>query len=250
MSGIRVEERDGVRVLHMEFGSANALGPEVVEALAEEFGDGDGPTVLTGEGRVFSAGLDLVKLDSLDHDGMADFLERFNVLMTRALTARYPLVAAVNGHAVAGGCVLAMACDERIGVDGDFKVGMNELAVGLTLPAVVVEILRGKLDHRTAHEVILRGCLYSPARARDRGLLDRLAEDSGAALDAACESARELGRAPREFAAMKGTLVAPITERLRDSRRPLDVRFLETWFTDSARQQRRRTVEKLTARRG
>jgi len=244
---IRSETADGVRILRMEFGAANALGPRVVEALVAELKREQVPTVLTGEGSIFSAGLNLVEVDSLSREEMEGFVERFTVLMTLALTTRFPLVAAVNGHAVAGGCVLSMACDYRIGVDGPFKIGMNEMAIGLTLPGVVTEILRGKLSADHARTVILGGALLSPADAVGAGLLDELAPDADAAIHRAVDVARDLGRSPAEFAAMKGSLVAPITERLQHTREPLDVRFVESWFGEQTVALRRELVAKLTA---
>lgn len=244
---IRCETTDGVRILRMEFGAANALGPPVVEELVAELKREQVPTVLTGEGSIFSAGLNLVQLAPMDRDEMASFIERFSVLMTLTLTTRFPLVAAVNGHAIAGGCVLAMACDHRIGVDGSFKIGMNEMAIGLTLPGVVTEILRGKLSADQARTVILGGALFSPVDAIGAGLLDEIAPDSDAAIQRAVEVARDLGKSPVEFAAMKGSLVAPITERLQHTRAPLDVRFVESWFGEQTTALRRDLVAKLTS---
>lgn len=247
---IRSESRDGVRVLHMEFGSANALRPGVARALVDALDQEHGPTVLTGEGRVFSAGLDLVALDPIGRDEMEEFLEEFNILMARTLTAPYPLVAAVNGHAVAGGCVLAIACDHRVGVAGDYKIGMNEMAIGLTLPAIVIEILRGKLAAEHAHEVILGGNLYGPEEAIDVGLLDHAVESPDAAIQRACREASELGKFPREFGAMKGSLVSPIVERFKETREALDHRFLDSWFGDTAVQTRREAIARLRGESG
>jgi len=244
---IRSETADGVRILRMEFGAANALYPRVVEALVAELEREQIPTVLTGEGSIFSAGLNLVELAPMGHAEMERFVERFSVLMTLALTTRFPLVAAVNGHAVAGGCVLSMACDHRIGVDGPFKIGMNEMAIGLTLPGVVTEILRGKLSAECARTVILGGALFSPADAMGAGLLDAIVPDSDAAIEKAVDVARDLGKSPAQFAAMKGSLVAPITERLQHTRAPLDIRFVESWFSEQTTALRRDLVATLTS---
>ncbi len=245
---IRSTSADGVRILHMEFGAANALGPRVIEELVAELQREQVPTVITGEGAVFSAGLNLVEVDPLTREEMEAFIERFSVLMTLALTARFPLIAAVNGHAVAGGCVLSMACDYRVGVDGPFKIGMNEMAIGLTLPAVVTEILRGKLSADHARRVILGGALLSPAEAVDVGLLDEVATDSDAAIQRAADVAKDFGKSQAEFAAMKGSLVAPITERLQHTRKALDLRFLESWFSEQTIAVRRDLIARLSDR--
>ncbi len=242
---IRTEHRDGVRVLHMEFGSANALSPRVGEAIIAALEGNGPPSVLTGEGQIFSAGLNLIELAPFDRDQMTAFLERFSVLMARVLTTRFPLVAAVNGHAVAGGCVLAMACDQRVGTAGPYKIGMNEMAIGLTLPAIVIEILRGKLTAEHTRTVILGGALYTPTEALRVGLLDELADDAEKGLDRACEIARCLGRSQAAFSAMKGSLVAPITERLQQTREALDYRFIESWFGETATRMRAEAVARL-----
>jgi enoyl-CoA hydratase len=243
---IRVETDDGIRIMHMEFGAANALGPTSVAALVDEFKRERVPTVITGEGNIFSAGLNLVETATLDREEMAAFVEDFSILMTLALTTRYPLVAAVNGHAVAGGCVLAMACDHRVGTEGPFKIGMNEMAIGLTLPAVVTEILRGKLTPDKARTVILGGALYAPDDAVGEGLLDETTADHATTVARAVAIARQLGKAPAGFAAMKGSLVAPITERLQHTRAALDIRFIESWFGDTATALRNDVVARLT----
>lgn len=242
---IHTEHRDDVRVLRMEFGSANALSPETCAAVSAALDADPAPTVLTGEGSVFSAGLNLIALEPLEREAMERFIEAFSVMMVRALAAPYPLVAAVNGHAVAGGCVLAMACDHRIGVAGDYKIGMNEIAIGLTLPAIVTEILRGKLTADHAHDVILGGALYAPEAALDVGLIDHLVSSPEEAVERACHEATELYRSPREFAAMKGSLVSPIVERFRGTREALDRRFVDSWFGEHASAARRETIARL-----
>lgn len=243
------EERDGVQVLRMTFGRANALGPEVIERLGAELSSMTRPTVLTGSGSAFSAGLDLPALHLLDRPAMETFLERFSALLMQVLTYRTPLVAAVNGHCIAGGCLLAMACDHRVGATGDFKIGVNELALGLTLPAVGLEILRGNLPPRAAHRVVLSGDLFDPDAASDFGLLDEVAVDVDACLERSCSIARRLGRSTTEFASMKGVLVAPIAARARENRVALDRRFLDTWFSDEGVRLRVATVERLHSRK-
>lgn len=246
--GLRIERVDGVRLLRMEFGSANALGQASIAALIGALRDEPVPTVITGEGKIFSAGLNLTELDPLDRAAMAAFVEEFSAVMLEALAAPFPLVAAVNGHAVAGGCVLAMACDRRIGVDGPFKVGMNEMAIGLTLPSVVTEIIRGRLSPEHSHTVILGGALYAPDDALEVGLLDEVAPDAGEAISRAADSARRLGRSLPEFAAMKRSLVQPIVSAWERSREELDSAFLDSWFAEPARTVRAETIARLQRR--
>lgn len=249
-SGLRIEEREGVSVARMEFGRANALGPEVVETLIGGLARISGPMVITGEGRIFSAGLDLVALDELGGEEVEDFVDRFSALMIQVLTARRPVVAAVNGHAVAGGCILALACDHRVGTVGDFKIGLNELALGLTLPASALEIARAALGPQAQRRVILAADLVDPAAAVELGVLDELAADPAANLERACEVAREMGSAPQAFASVKGALVAPVAEAVKDRRKALDRRFVDIWFGEEATRRRREAVERLKQKKG
>ena len=247
--GMVIEQRDGVRVVRMEFGRANAMNQELLDGLAVALADGDPqPTVLTGEGKVFSAGLDLVTLDGVDHDGLEIFLTRFSATMIQVLTTPYPLVAAVNGHAVVGGCVLALACDYRVGTAGEFKIGMNELAHGLSLPAVASEIPRGALTPQTYRTVVMSGVLMAPDVARQVGLFDMLSEDAETCVEQACALAREQGKSLNAFGAVKAAVVAPVVAAIKEIRQSSDRRFVDIWFSDEATASRAATVLELSGR--
>ena len=248
-SGLVIEQRDGVRVVRMEFGRANAMNQELLDGLAAGLADGDPqPTVLTGEGRVFSAGLDLVTLDSIDRDGLEKFLTRFAATMIQVLTTPYPLVAAVNGHAVAGGCVLALACDYRVGTEGEFKIGMNELSHGLPLPAVASEIPRGALTPQTYRTVVMSGVLMAPETAQKVGIFDMVSEDAESCIEQACTLARAQGTSLEAFAAVKAAVVAPVVNAIKELREPLDRRFVDIWFSDATTASRRETIESLKSK--
>jgi len=138
-----------------------------------------------------------------------------------------------------------MACDHRVGTAGDFKVGVNELALGLTLPAAALEILRGSLVPRTTRRVVLGAELFDPTHALEHGLLDDVASDVDACIDRSCSVARRLGRARAEFASLKGVLVAPIVVRFKDQRAVLDRRFLDTWFSEDGVRLRAAATDRL-----
>lgn len=246
-SGLEIEERDGVRVVRMEFGRANALNGDVLDALAAGLSVKEPiPTVLTGEGKIFSAGLDLVSLDELDRDEFEAFLDKFSSTLVQILTAPYPMVAAINGHAVAGGCVLALACDYRVGTEGDFKIGMNELSHGLPLPAAASEIPRAALSPQTYRTVVMSGVLMEPETAQQIGILDMMMPDVEACTEQAMALAREQGKSPDAFAAVKSGVVAPVVAAIKELREPLDRRFTDIWFSEAATAARAATVAQLT----
>ncbi len=138
-------ERDGeVALIRLENGKANAIGPSFLDRLESLLGQlGEArAAVITGQGSTFSAGLDLPALVDLDRVRMRAFVLRFETAMMRVFELPIPLVAAVNGHAVAGGCVLALQADVRIGADREARIGLNETQLGIGLPSLVVETLR------------------------------------------------------------------------------------------------------------
>src|SRR3989441_3210689 len=131
-------ERDGeVALIRLENGKANAIGPSFVDRVEPLLGPlGDArAAVITGQGSTFSAGLDLPALVDLDRVRMRAFVLRFETVMMRVFELPIPLVAAVNGHAVAGGCVLALQADVRIGADREARIGLNETQLGIGLPS-------------------------------------------------------------------------------------------------------------------
>src|SRR5262245_52934880 len=137
---------NGVALLRLAGGRANAMSEELLDTLdrlVDGFETSDAvAAVLTGYERFFSAGLALPSLIDLDRPAMKRFITHFDLTMTRFFACRKPIVAAVNGHAIAGGCVLALQADVRIMADVDAKIGLNEAQLGIGLPAIVVEIGR------------------------------------------------------------------------------------------------------------
>jgi enoyl-CoA hydratase len=205
MTGIDVEPGgDGVTVVRMRHGKVNALDLELLLALRETF-DGlrDSAVVLTGDGRVFSAGVDLRRL----LDGGADYARKFLPALQGACRAVFthprPVVAAVNGHAIAGGCVLVCACDRRY--MGSGTIGVSELLVGVPFPTVPMEVLRWATG-TAAPGLALTGRAVPAAEAVGLGLVDEQVADDRL-LGAAVAEARRLARLPRaSFALTKEQL--------------------------------------------
>lgn len=154
----------------------NALGTPVMEVLLSRLGAAGGrPVLLRGAGDAFSAGLNLKEVAGLDPRGMEAFLRLLERLVSTLYTYPGPTVALVNGHAIAGGCVLAMACDHRIAKADPFvRIGLNEVALGLRFPPAVLRLMRERLAASHASEVLLGAGLHAPDEARRLGLVDEL----------------------------------------------------------------------------
>lgn len=173
---LEAKERDGVVVLTMTHGKANALDIEFCDAIAARFEamKDARAVVLTGQGRIFSAGVDLVRLLA----GGPDYIREFLPVLDRCFRAIFeypkPIVAALNGHAVAGGCVLACAADRRIIAQDGGRVGVTELQVGVPFPALALEIMRFATAPHWFEDVILGASTHEPEAARERGLVHEI----------------------------------------------------------------------------
>ena len=164
----------GVALLRLELGRGNAIDPAFVpalhSALDEASAAGARAVVLTGKGRVFCGGLDLVALHALDRPAMDRFITDFDGVFRRLFAFERPTVAAVNGHALAGGCILAMACDRRVMAAGPFQIGVNEVQIGLPFPAAAHEIVRRATPPEARSLVMLQGARLSPEQAHAMGI--------------------------------------------------------------------------------
>ena len=248
---MRIERNGEVALIRLENGKANAIGPSFLdrlEALLGQLGDARA-AVITGQGSAFSAGLDLPALIDLDRVGMRAFVLRFDAVMMRVFELPIPLVAAVNGHAIAGGCVLALQADVRIGAASDFRIGLNEVQLGIGLPAVVLEALRAQVPAASLLPIALEGRLFSPEEAVSVGLLhevvpaDRLEQRAVA-------RAMELGALPgAAYASVKHGLRAPVAQRVRELAGLDAARWAETWSGEEARERRRRAIERLSRKK-
>lgn len=207
---IGVEERDGIVVLRLEHGKASALDLELTEALGREIdaaaGSAARAVVLGGRGSIFSAGVDLFRIVGGGEEYVREFLPALVDTLTRLFALEKPVVAAVNGHAIAGGCILAAACDYRIMAAGSGRIGVPELLVGVPFPAIALEIMRFAVGSGRLQALVYRGASVEPPEALERGLVDEVVD--ARALEArALEVAAQLAAIPAgAFAATKRQL--------------------------------------------
>jgi enoyl-CoA hydratase/carnithine racemase len=175
-----VSASDGITVLRMDRPPANGLNRELVAALLEAVvaapRDGHRGIVLTGRDGMFSAGLDVPEMLMLGRPEIEQFWRLFFSLNRALASSPVPVLAAVSGHAPAGGAVLALHCDWRVGVRGKFRMGLNEVQVGLPVPRTILIALTRLVGPRSAAQLATRGDLLSMEAAAAAGLLDELVE--------------------------------------------------------------------------
>ena len=247
---MRIERRGPVALLRLENGKANAIGPgflDKLDGLLAGIGDARA-AVITGQGSAFSAGLELPPLIEMDRDAMRGFIRRFEAVMLRVFELPIPVVAAVNGHAVAGGCVLAFQADVRIAADRDARIGLNETQLGIALPAVVVETMRWQMPPTSLAAVALEGGLFSPREALRLGLLHEVVPEPEL-VDRAVQRAQMLAALPPAGVRMvKQSLRREPAAAARANGPAEAERWLDTWFSADAQRVLREAVARFKAR--
>lgn len=214
---VRYSLIDKVAIVQMDDGKANALSMAMIEAVGAALTRAEGEAsavVLTGRPEKFCAGFDLRVMMSSPEAAIA-LLRAGGELLLRLFGLPLPLVIAATGHALAGGALVVLTGDTRFGVDGPYKVGLNEVAIGLPVPLLAMELARARLDPRELTRATLAAQIYTPAEAVPAGYLDR-AVAADALADAALHEARRLGALPRAaYAGSKQRLRGPIIEVIR-----------------------------------
>jgi Delta3-Delta2-enoyl-CoA isomerase len=171
-------DHGAVRELRLNRPPANALSPDLVTALMRAVDDapkhGVRAIVLSGSPGRFCSGLDVPLLLTLDQAGMTAFWRNFYSLMSVMSACPIPIAAAITGHAPAGGTVLTLFADYRIVAVGEWKLGLNEVQVGLTVPPVILSVLRRLIGAHQAERLAVSGALISPAESMRIGLVDEI----------------------------------------------------------------------------
>jgi len=208
-----LEDRADVTIVRLRHGKVNALDLELLLAItaAMRAVDQARAVVITGSGPAFSAGVDLQRIV----DGGPPYVREFLPALSESFMAIFdhpgPVVAAVNGHAIAGGCVIAAACDVRLMSRG--TIGLAELSVGVPFPPVALEIMRHAAGPAVSR-LVLTAELLDPARAQSIGLVQHVCE-ADVLLDSATGQARQLARIPADvFAFSKRQLQQPARDRI------------------------------------
>jgi enoyl-CoA hydratase len=229
-----VDEVAVVRIVH---GKVNALDLELVQAIARSFVElEDEPVravVLTGSGRAFSAGVDLSRII----DGGPDYVAAFLPALVEAFLAVFrlgkPVVAAVNGHAIAGGAILVCACDHRIMSGG--RIGVTELRVGVPFPVAAMEILHHALGVTKARAAIIDGETYDPTHAAQLGLIDAVASDADLLERAVAHAVTLAGTIPADtYRHTKRQLHRATDERIQRWTAAGDAEAIRLWTTAAA----------------
>jgi len=251
MRTISVDYQDTVAIVKLDRGVTNVLDMELVNELGKlleriEHDSSVSALVLgSSNDKFLSIGFDIPRLFELPRQDFSTFFSEFNRVCLSLYTLPKPTIAAITGHAVAGGCILALCCDYRFIAEGKKLMGLNEIKLGVPVPYLIDCVLRYTVGTRYAREIMDTGEFYGPADSLRMGLVDEVLP-VGEVMAKAVERARLLGAWPREaFALIKRNRVEEIEQRVLARREEKERLFVDCWYSDAARQRLKEAIEKF-----
>jgi enoyl-CoA hydratase/carnithine racemase len=251
METIRYERQGRLGIVRLSKARGNAIDAVLIEDLlkvaAEVTADDGVAGVLLGSAhpKLFSPGLDLVTLIDYDRAGMRHFMGRFAEMLWSLYGLRRPMVAAVNGAAVAGGCILALTADHRVLKRGA-AIGLNEVKVGVPLPWSVVLLLRASVPPQAVNRVALLGRNFADEEALAAGLADEVVADDAFEETCLARLNEFVEKDAHALAVTKSYLRAGVLAEMR-AREAFEMdAWLDGWFSDTTRARMKETVAALT----
>jgi Delta3-Delta2-enoyl-CoA isomerase len=246
-------DHGAVRELRLNRPPANALTPELIVALTRAVNsapnDGVRALVLSGAPGRFCAGLDVPLLLTFDRPAMAFLWRELYALMRALACSPIPIAAALTGHAPAGGTVLPLFCDWRAIAEGDFKMGLNEVQVGIPLPPVILAALRRLVGARQAEHLAVGGLIISAAQAASIGLVDAMVPADQVVDHAVRWCSTLLAVPPTAMASTRRQARADLTGLFDQSlEREID-EVVTSWWTAEAQTVLRSVADRLTKKK-
>jgi enoyl-CoA hydratase/carnithine racemase len=233
MSQVVLEDHDTVALLRLTHGVVNAIGITLVDELSKSFQEIAGKyhgLVLAGNSKFFSIGLDVPTLLTCSRNALADFWNRFENLVLALYTLPIPTACAIRGHATGGGAILALACDYRFMANGNRRMALNEVKIGVPVPYLADLMLRQITTDRVAVEMEYCSSFFGPEEAKAVGLADAIWNED-IVENQALNKIRELAEVSQAaFAITKSHRTREIPSRFNSVRQDLNQGFLDCWF--------------------
>ncbi len=250
-SYMTVSHKDGAAIITLNRKVTNALNLELVRELSfnlrmlELDTDTHGVVLTSANDKFFSIGFDIPSLYKLPLEEFRKFYQTFNRTCIQLFSFPKPTIAAITGHAVAGGCILALCCDYRYIADGNRKMGLNEIKLGVPIPYPADCILRETVGFRTYREVVDSGDFHLPDVLITMGLVDRVVPVDQLHAQA-CEKILSFGgHTHTAFAMIKQNRVAPVLSDIHSLLRIREEYFLTCWYSVSTRQNLQQAMAKF-----
>jgi enoyl-CoA hydratase len=246
------DDSGSIAVIRLSHGKVSALDVDFCHVLVRELdqiaSSAAHALVITGTGATFSAGVDLFRVLEGGAEYLQQFLPAMESLFQTLLTFPKPAVAAINGHAIAGGCIIAAACDFRVMVEGSARIGVPELVVGVPFPTLPFEIVRARVSPPLFRDLVFTGRTVRPPEALALGLIDEIAPLDVLMTRAHHAAERLAAIPPVTFALTKRTFTDPLLARVRAAA-TLNADVLEAWESPAVQARMRAYVEQTVGRK-
>ena len=246
---IDILDHGEVRELRLNRPPVNALNPALIKTLTEaieEGGQASGALVLSGRAGMFSAGLDVPALLALDRKESEQFVRSFFKLMETVARSPVPIACALTGHSPAGGTVIVIFADYRVMCKGRYRMGLNEVQVGLTVPESIQKAMIRLTGKHRGERLMVAGQLLLPEEAHEAGLVDTLVDEPEGAVEDAIKWCKNLLGLPRHAMLATRKIARSDMAGFFDHFGDQDVaRFVESWFDPQTQVALRKLVEKL-----
>ncbi len=237
MSYVEVENSAGIATVTLNRGKVNALNSQVIDELrnclkALEADQAIKAVILTGNGKFFSFGFDIPEFLSFTKEAFTEYLTNFTGLYTYLFLYPKPVVAALNGHTIAGGCMLALACDNRVMVAGKGKIALNEIAFGSSVFAGSTEMLRFWAGSAIAAKILYSGSMYSAEKAMDLGIVHEVSTKEHLMARAKSIASDLASKQAPVFASIKSLLRKPIADDMIKREQASILEFVDIWYSE------------------
>jgi enoyl-CoA hydratase/carnithine racemase len=250
-SPVLYEIRNNVGVAKLNHGPTNAINLDLVGHLTDILGEvrADqqirGLVLTSSNDKFFSIGFNIPELIELPLDDLKNFYSSFNQFCIDLFTLPKPTIAAITGHAIAGGCILTLCCDYRFIAQGRKLMGLNEIKLGLPVPYVADCILRNLVGIRHAREIMEGGDFHLPEASSQMGLVDQVLPLEGVITEAG-EQVETIGSHPEDaFAAIKRNRVEKIEKQILDKLEEKERIFIQCWFSEIGQKLLRDAISKF-----
>ncbi|HET8869787.1 MAG TPA: crotonase/enoyl-CoA hydratase family protein [Aquabacterium sp.] len=186
--------QDGIATLTLSNGKVNAVSPDVIDAFNRALDQAEqdkAVVIITGQPGILSGGYDLKEMMKGPQNAL-DLVAKGSTLARRMLSHPFPIIVACSGHAVAKGAFILLSADYRVGIDGPFNIGLNEVQIGMTMHHVGIELARDRLTKAVFQRSVINGEMFNPQGAREAGFLDAVVATPEELMPAALAMAQQL----------------------------------------------------------
>jgi enoyl-CoA hydratase/carnithine racemase len=252
MEFINIQKQENYAIVQLNRGTANSLNLQLLEELVSAMKTLENDTdvrgvVLTGKERFFSAGLDVIELFNYDDLQMTDLFITLAKAVKTLFLFEKPLVASITGHSPAGGCILAIGCDYRIMAEGNYKIGLNEIPVGIVMPEFIFQVMSYWIGKGKAFQHISEGKLIAPQDALALGLIDKVVPETDVLEQSIAQLKKYLALDANTWTQSKKNMRFDYLDYLDINEDKIED-MLEQWFKEETRTLMSNLVAQLTKR--